>query len=162
MTDVNPYEPPRELEPLTTGQRVKQALGIATIVLLTPPALVVAGATSCAVTYITRRYSPIETFLSTMVPLATLTAIVIWTYVDRCRKHPEEKVSLTIFLSTPTFFAGGMAIGLVLGWFLYVVVGNSIHNQVTANVVSVVVFWTVPAIVLTAVLWKAWRAAKRY
>ncbi len=36
MSEPNPYEPPREPEPLTTGKVVKRGLGFAVILALTP------------------------------------------------------------------------------------------------------------------------------
>jgi len=51
MTDVNPYEPPREPEPLTTGMVVKRGIGVGVIVLLTPLAVGIAGLASCGVVY---------------------------------------------------------------------------------------------------------------
>jgi hypothetical protein len=51
MADVNPYEPPREVEPLTTGKLVKRGIGIVTILLLSPVAIFAAFFVSCAVAW---------------------------------------------------------------------------------------------------------------
>src|SRR5262245_32469283 len=51
MTDPNPYEPPREPEPLTTGKVVKRGVGVGVILLLTPLAVLIAFGASCAATY---------------------------------------------------------------------------------------------------------------
>lgn len=49
MSEPNPYEPPRELEPLTTGKVVKRGIGFAIILLLTPVAACATFFASCLV-----------------------------------------------------------------------------------------------------------------
>jgi hypothetical protein len=51
MSEPNPYEPPQTPEPLTTGMVVKRGLGVVTILLLTPVAVGIAAAGSCAAVF---------------------------------------------------------------------------------------------------------------
>ena len=46
--DVNPYQSPRESDPLAKKPPVKRAIGVGTILLLTPLAVLIAGGASCA------------------------------------------------------------------------------------------------------------------
>jgi Na+-transporting NADH:ubiquinone oxidoreductase subunit NqrD len=48
--ETNPYEPPRQPEPLTTEQKMKRGLGVGAILLLTPVAVGVAFGASCLTT----------------------------------------------------------------------------------------------------------------
>ena len=48
MTEPNPYEPPQMPEPLKPAQVAKRGLGVAAILLLTPVAVGIAMAGSCA------------------------------------------------------------------------------------------------------------------
>jgi len=48
--EPNPYEPPRQPEPLTTEQQVKRGLGVGAILLLTPVAVGIAFGGSCLTT----------------------------------------------------------------------------------------------------------------
>jgi hypothetical protein len=50
MSDPNPYESPREPPPPSTGQVVKRGVGVVTILLLTPLAVLIAAGASCAAT----------------------------------------------------------------------------------------------------------------
>lgn len=45
--DVNPYQPPREPDPLQKKQAVKRAIGMATVLILTPVAVLIAAGASC-------------------------------------------------------------------------------------------------------------------
>ena len=47
--DPNPYESPKVEQPLNRAQRLKRGLGLAAILLLTPPAMVIAVFTCCSV-----------------------------------------------------------------------------------------------------------------
>ena len=49
MADINPYEPPREPETLTTGKVVKRSIGVGVILILTPLAAFVTFFVSCLV-----------------------------------------------------------------------------------------------------------------
>jgi hypothetical protein len=49
--EPNPYEPPHEKGPLTTGKMAKRGLGVGGIILLTPVAVGIALIPSCAAAY---------------------------------------------------------------------------------------------------------------
>jgi Na+-transporting NADH:ubiquinone oxidoreductase subunit NqrD len=51
MSEPNPYEPPQTPDPLTAGKIVKRGLGVVTILLLTPVAVGIATAGSCAAVF---------------------------------------------------------------------------------------------------------------
>jgi hypothetical protein len=51
MSEPNPYQPPQSPEPLTTGKVVKRSLGVVVILLLTPVAVGIATAGSCAAVF---------------------------------------------------------------------------------------------------------------
>jgi hypothetical protein len=85
----NPYEAPREQEPLTTGKIVKRSLGVGAIVALTPLAVIIAFGGSCAATYAVRQtpsmrgadlgrliYVQLTTFL--VPPIVVLFAMIVW------------------------------------------------------------------------------------
>jgi hypothetical protein len=59
MSEPNPYEPPREPEPLTTEKVVKRGIGVVAIVLLTPVAAFATFFVSCLVA-ISTTTSPIQ------------------------------------------------------------------------------------------------------
>ncbi|HEY2413251.1 MAG TPA: hypothetical protein VGI40_13460 [Pirellulaceae bacterium] len=48
--ELNPYESPREPEPLTTGQIVKRGIGLGALLILTPLAVGIAALVSCGAT----------------------------------------------------------------------------------------------------------------
>src|SRR5262245_16395634 len=49
--DPNPYDPPREPQPLSAGKIAKRGLGVGAIILLMPLAVAIAIGGSCAATY---------------------------------------------------------------------------------------------------------------
>jgi len=49
--EVNPYEPPREPDPITKKLPVKRAIGLGTILILTPVAVLIAAGASCAAAF---------------------------------------------------------------------------------------------------------------
>ena len=51
MSEPNPYEPPRETEPLTTGKAVKRSVGLIAVLVLTPAAIFATFFVSCAVAW---------------------------------------------------------------------------------------------------------------
>ena len=50
MSEPNPYEPPREPEPLKTGRVIKRGMGLMTLLILTPLAVGIAALISCGAT----------------------------------------------------------------------------------------------------------------
>jgi hypothetical protein len=82
--DENPYEPPRVPEPQRTAHVVKQGVGLATIVVLTPVAVGVAGFVSCnaAMAYANPPFSDMNFLgaftLAFLPPLVVLVGMIWW------------------------------------------------------------------------------------
>src|SRR5262245_31768774 len=104
MADVNPYEPPREPEPLTTGKVVKRTVGVVLILVLTLLAGFVTFFASCVVAISTTNpiYIPEPppdappssdaVFWSmTLIPTGiVMIAMLVWAYRVRRRKLNEH------------------------------------------------------------------------
>lgn len=97
--EPNPYEPPREPEPLTTGKVLKRGLGVGTIILLTPLAVAITFGASCAATYAVLDLPAInKAGLGTVIvagfavfltpPVAVLIAMISWAIRSHHRNKP--------------------------------------------------------------------------
>jgi len=79
MSDPNPYEPPREPEPLTAAKAAKRGIGIVTILVLSPLAIFATLFVSCTVGWIASG-TPIDEpepplfWVITLVPTALVAA----------------------------------------------------------------------------------------
>jgi hypothetical protein len=101
--EPNPYESPREAEPLTAKLVVKRGLGVGAILLLTPIAVIIAFGTSCgAVNAFMNAYVESPNFGRALVPIAlaifflppaiTLVAMLCWASVTyRASVLPAKK-----------------------------------------------------------------------
>jgi len=84
MTEPNPYEPPREVEPLTTGKVVKRGVGIVTILVLSPLAIFATFFVSCGVAWMVTNPpydgpEPALFWIITLIPTAVVAAgALIW------------------------------------------------------------------------------------
>lgn len=160
MTEPNPYEPPRELEPLTRGQVVKRSVGVAAIILLTPPAMVIAVLVSCNSNWLSGvRFS---TLAMIAIPLATLTALMVLAAVingPRRRDSNRSGSRVDIFLATPLVVGVAMAMAFVVALVISAAgIDVLLKSSVPAILVSDVVFWVIVSAALLVMLWRAWRA----
>jgi hypothetical protein len=160
MADVNPYEPPKSESPLSGAKAVKRWFGVGLILLLTPPALVVASVTSCADSRWVPGSSPLQ--LTIAGPLAVLTALMFWAAAihyarQGAPRHTPSRIAL--LLSTPLFVAGGTAVGFLLTW-LVVDLASRVEHGLSINGIrwGLANLLLVPGATLIAMLWTAWRA----
>jgi hypothetical protein len=84
VSEPNPYEPPQRPGPLKPVQIVKRGLGVVTVLLLTPVAVLITGSASCAVSAVTMNLSgnflPGTVDLTVFIapPLLVLVAMLWW------------------------------------------------------------------------------------
>jgi hypothetical protein len=157
MTDPNPYEPPQAPQPLKRVHVVKRGLGVAAILLLTPPAMVVAIMGSCAVA----RMAPGQPiWLAIGMPLAVLTGLMVGAVLlDRPRKgDPNQRPSRAgILLATPAVVVMAVGLGFLLA--LMIVQLTTVPGQGVSGLwTALVLFWLPPTVALLAMLLIAWRA----
>jgi hypothetical protein len=160
MPDINPYEPPKSDEPLKRAQVLKRGIGVATILLLTPVATVVACWGSCAAGR-AMGVAP-SSLIAFGPPLAVLMGLMIWaSLLDRPRPgDPNATTSrVGIFLATPVavFVAGALGFGLAA---LIVLTGARPGMEESIGLVALIAFWSPPGITLVVMLWVAWRAGR--
>ena len=100
MSEPNPYESPKSEEPLQPAQMVKRGVGLATILALTPVAVVSTFCVSCAVgmtlidaVRIAGRQPPAWIMVTALVvpPLVALVAMIWWA----ARAYSRDKVETT-------------------------------------------------------------------
>jgi hypothetical protein len=157
MNPVNPYEPPQTPEPLKRAQIVKRGLGVALILLLTPPAMAVTVFASCTL----GRMAPGQSRLLFVfvVPIAVLTGLMVWAmFLDRPRlEDPNQKPSRAgLFLATPAVVAVAMIVGFVFAAAM-VLLPRTLRQYEWALQNAAYFFWPVPAVALLAMLTIAWR-----
>jgi hypothetical protein len=162
MADLNPYEPPQELTPLTIHQRAKRRIGFGLVLLLTPPAMVIAVATSCSVA----SFAPSDGARWLVVfggPLAVLCGMMMWAANFRGRKSGDSnrvQSPAGMLFATPVVTAVAMMIGFGLAIVIFVAVNEALGVGVYPGMVAgVTTFWIAPAVALVVMLWLAWRAA---
>jgi hypothetical protein len=156
MSDPNPYEPPRSLEPLTKGQVVKRGIGVALILLATPPAIVIAVAVSCTAGDYFLNIPPILMF---SMPLIVLSALMGWAaFLDRPKRGEPNRTQgrVGIFLSTPLVVAIATAVGFAIAVPVFFATGGPGYGIRLWMVLAA--FWLPPGVTLLAMLWLAWRA----
>lgn len=145
--ELNPYESPRAAEPLTREQVVKRAVGVGALILLTPPAMIVAVFCCCSATsWINGGLAGWIVFGGPFVVLAALmgTGIVL----DRSRDStPRSAASrFVLFIATPFVVAGATVAGFFFGALAYPV-----------GWAMVATFFVPPAIALLFMLWLIWK-----
>jgi hypothetical protein len=148
MSEPNPYEPPRELEPLTKRQLFKRGIGVGLILLLTPPATAIATMASCAASRVLDRYSPLILF---GIPIGVLTGLVIWAAIlDRWRSDRSRRVvsRTAILLTTPVVVLAAVAVGVALDFWVY---------ERVAGWIMLILFFGPPSVALIGMLLWAWR-----
>lgn len=146
-SEVNPYESPREAEPLMKDQIVKRAVGVGALILLTPPAMIVAVLCCCSGAYFLGNvFAGWIVLGGPFVVLAALMATGI--VLDRNREStPGTTASRTaLFIGTPFVVAGAT----VAGFFLAAVVYPTVW--------MLVLFFIPPALTLLIMLLLIWQA----
>src|SRR5437764_1166861 len=138
MSEPNPYEPPREPEPLTTGKVVKRSVGVAAVIVLTPPAMIVAIGISCTAS--TLRIGPIEGLLVSFGgPLLTLVALMVWAAALH-RPGPKEPFTMPwrigVLLATPIVVAVATAIGFGLAALVVDLTGRAAGGVTAPGVIT--------------------------
>lgn len=149
--EPNPYESPKTDQPLQRQQVAKReqvakrAVAYAAILLLTPPAMVVAVWTCCSV-------GPIDDeqgLVVLWIPFGLLIALMIAAAVVYRPNHPTSKSDgprVIALLTTP--ICVGLAAGVGFWW-----AALNYGNQLAMGVA----FFFPPAITLLAMLFLAWR-----
>jgi hypothetical protein len=141
--EPNPYESPKVEQPLKRSQVAKRAVGFGAILLLTPPAMVIAILTCCY--QLAPQHGPIVIW----IPFGLLTALMIAAaVVYRPKNGKRERGGLPIatLLATPIFV--GLAGGVGFWW-------ATLEHP---NAISMgVAFFFPPTITLLAMLFLAWR-----
>lgn len=160
-SDANPYESPQEAESLTSGQVAKRAMGVGAILLLTPPAMVIATGTSCGVSLFLRPPIPLIPLITAGLPLGLLFGLMAWAAsIDRQQRgfnrvQHRARILLTVAPTVAlwTIFAfvlaipGGAVVGeIIQGGSLWAILGGT------------VIFCMVPSVVLVVMLCRAWLA----
>jgi hypothetical protein len=159
MSEPNPYESPRSEEPLTPAQVVKRGIGVATILLLTPVAMVIAVAGACTASMV---FPGLPWMLiAVCFPLLLLVGLMVWAAVlDRARPGDANRAKsrLGVFLATPAVVAIAMAVGFGLA-LLVVSILSEAEGGFSARgmLIGTVLFWAVPGAALIGMLWLAWR-----
>jgi hypothetical protein len=163
MSDPNPYEPPREPESLTIGQSVRRGIGVGAILLLTPPAMVIAVIACCSA----ERAVPVSIRTAVVFggPPTVLTALMILAAaIAWPRKNSRNGVRsrVAILLATPVAVLIGWAVGFGLA-LLVVSVTPGRDDSLTAAAwwTASVLFFICPGVTLLGMLWLAWRAGER-
>ena len=167
MSNPNPYEPPREPEPLTRGKVVKRSVGVASIILLTPPAMIVAAVISCSLGDSPALRGNGQTIVWLVWfggPLLVLTALMAWAAALHRPRQGERFVMpwrVGLLLATPIVTGVAMAVGFGLATLAVDVTGRA-AGGLTATGVSagLVLFFVVPSAALLGMLWLAWRAGE--
>ncbi len=145
--ELNPYESPREPEPLTKEQIVKRAAGVAALILLTPPAMIIAVLCCCSGAYLLGNV--FAGWIAFGGPFVVLTALMVTGVVlDRSRESDSGSTAsrTALFVGTPFVVAGATVAGFFLAAVAY------------PTVWMLVLFFIPPALALLFMLWLIWQA----
>src|SRR6188768_1769834 len=118
--ELNPYESPREAKPLTREQVGKRAVGVGALILLTPPAMIIAVLCCCSgAGWLGNDFAVWIVFGGPFVVLTALMATGV--VLDRSgASTPGSTASRTaLFVGTPFVVAGATAIGFFLAAAAY-------------------------------------------
>jgi hypothetical protein len=162
MSDPNPYQSSQTTEPRRRNPLVKRGLGVGVILLLTPPAIVVAIASSCTAARAVPGYS--AAFIPIAAPFLVLTGMMVAAVVlDRPQRGDPNRTRSRagIFLATPAVVALAAGIGFGLG--ILVVQSTSVRSgglNERAMWLALIAFFLLPTLALLAMLIIAWRAGR--
>lgn len=144
--ELNPYESPREPQPLTRDQVVKRAVGVGALILLTPPAMIIAVACCCSGAYLIG--NDLAGWIALGGPFVVLSALMATGVVlDRSRDSTTRSAAsrFVLFVATPFVVAGATVVGFFFGAMAYPV-----------GWAMVAIFFVPPAIGLLFMLWLIW------
>ena len=157
MPEINPYEPPKSASKPT--RRLRQGVGVAIILLLTPPAMVIAVAGTCRMLpSIPGSGIP----FACGVPLLVLTGLMVTAAVlDRPRRgDPNSRPSrAAVLLGTPPVVA-------IAGFFAICIAAVLILASPTLSAYEAsmrtapLIVWTITGAALLGMLLLAWRAGR--
>jgi hypothetical protein len=156
--EPNPYEAPKSNQPLAHSQIVKRSLGLAALLLLTPPAMVIAA-------FVCRKADvmfPAHRFLTVFgIPLGVLVglmalAALLW----RPRKDSSKSTwrGIHFILATPIAVAIAIGVGLVLTGVTYMAASTPGGGMAPwGEWAMMATWWSPPSITLLVMLWLVWR-----
>jgi hypothetical protein len=164
MADLNPYEPPQELTPLKIHQVAKRRIGFGLVLLLTPPAMVIAVGVSCtAETWVRGLPGWTPRMVVTFVgPIIGLTGMMGWAAILALREKTDfKRVRRLVLILLTTPLAVGAAMGIayagIIAYVMFLDAKIGLSDIVTIGL-AISAFWLLPAATLLAMLWFAWRA----
>lgn len=144
---VNPYESPREPEPITKEQIAKRAVGLGALILLTPPAMIIAVLCCCSgASWLGYDFAGWIAFGGPLVILSALMATGV--ILDRFHASTTGPSAsrIALFIGTPFVVAGATVAGFFLAAVAY------------PTVWMLVLFFIPPALALLFMLLLIWRA----
>ena len=156
--EPNPYEAPKMEQSLRPAQLVKRSIGLAVILLLTPPAFFFAVYTSCAVTIAD---VPILPPLFILFPPAALLGM-LWAAAHLREKRKVDTAQsrfMNTLYATPIAMLLMSAVGFGCAVFAYYLVVTSAEfvRLFGENWPMVFAFWIPPGMALVVMLFRAWR-----
>jgi len=158
--ELNPYESPKTDKPLARSQIVKRSVGLAAVLLLTPPAMVIAVFVCCNVGVM---FFPAHRLLVVFgIPLGILVGLTILAATLRGPRKDDLKNTglpgIGVLLATPCFVALATVVGVVLAGLTYLAAelpGGSMPPW--ADWAMMAACWSPPSITLLVMLWLVWR-----
>jgi hypothetical protein len=160
--ELNPYESPREPELLRVGQIVKRTIGVGTIILLTPPAMIIAGGVSCGASILTRQALLIP-LVSAGLPIALLFGLMGWAIsIDRRERNAAKRDSRRAVLLAqvaPTVTLAAI-FGVILAFGAFVAINEAMGVGIAPGLFAgVIIFGAAPFLTLLVMLCRAWWAS---
>jgi len=157
--EPNPYESPQAVQPLDRSRIVKRSVDFAAILLLTPPAMVIAVLACCSAQDALPGY---ELPIMFGIPLGILLGLMIGaTLLWRPRKDDPNSTRRGIggvLQATPFCVAVAMGAGFVLAALAYVAAGTAGGGMAAWGEWAILpAFWSPPGVTLLLMLWLAWR-----
>jgi hypothetical protein len=154
--EPNPYEPSKTDQPMAVSQVAKGGLGLAAVLLLTPPAMVIAVLACCSAGRSFPAHRMLVVFgipLGILIGLTTLAGIV-W----RPRCNDPRSVFRVVLVSTPLCVASAAVVGFILAGLTYLLAEQpGGWMPWWAEPLMMAACWTPPAIALLWMLWLTWR-----
>jgi hypothetical protein len=159
MTEPNPYESPKVEQPLKAGQIVKRSIGVGVVLLLTPPAMLIAIGICCSASSFTPGWLTILVIL--FGPFVFLSGMMAWaaSYVEEDHRAPSR---LKALYAVPRIVAVGVAVGIVCGIPFLAMDGPTVRETVgEEHIYEIIALAFISPIVIAFIvaLWRASRAA---
>jgi hypothetical protein len=158
MSEPNPYESPKVDQPLKPVQIAKRSVGLAAILLLTPPAMVVAVAVCCT----SPKFLPggIAFLVILGGPFGVLLGLMgLAAFLDRTSNAAVGRTSKRgeFLMMIPLIFAAASLVGFILALIGLTVSESIITGLEAAIYLGAAIFWIVTGGTLVASLIIAWR-----